>query len=136
MSEPSIIIEGGSLEMVPLDRWVIPRGVVEDFSGSYGVVSILSEVNRDGPEIGKIRLPPVLVVVDACRSWVEAAQNRGSAGAAHWSRTVSIGECGATGCEAVQIGSVHLSRIASKESHPVVKVIDGQKKNVRAGLCG
>ena len=136
MSEPSIIIEGGSLEMVPLDRWVIPRGVVEDFSGSYGVVSIVSEVNWDGPEIGKIRLPPVLVVVDACRSWVEAAQNRGSAGAAHWSRTVSIGECGATGCEAVQIGSVHLSRIASKESHPVVKVIDGQEKNVRAGLCG
>ena len=122
--------------MIPLERGVIPRGMVEYFSGSYGVVSIVPEVNWDGPEVRKVRLPPVLVVVDACGSWVKAAQNRGSAGAAHWSRTVSVGECGAAGCEAVQVRRVHLSRITSKESHPVVKVIDGQEKNVRAGLCG
>ena len=47
MSEPSIVIEGCSLEMIPLDWWIVSGGVMENFSGSNCVVSVFPEMNRD-----------------------------------------------------------------------------------------
>ena len=49
VSEPSIVIEGCSLEMIPLDWWIVSGGVMENFSSSNCVVSVFPEMNRDGP---------------------------------------------------------------------------------------
>ena len=49
---------------------------------------------------------------------------------------MGIGKRGATGSEAVQVGSVYLPRVATEESHPVVEVVNGQKKDIWSGLCG
>ena len=122
--------------MVPLNRGVVSRGMVKYFSSPYRVISIFPEVNRNGSELGKIRFPPLLIVIDARGGRVEATENRGSAGTADWSRTVGVGECSATGRKSVEVRSVYFSRVATQEADPVVKIIDSEEKNIRAGRCG
>jgi hypothetical protein len=52
---------------------------------------------------------------------------------------MGIGESGATGGQAIEIGGVHLAGVSTKESNPVVEIVEGEEENILlrggAGRC-
>ena len=43
---------------------------------------------------------------------------------------MGIGESGAAGSQAIEIGSVHPAGVSTKESDPVVEIVEGEEENI------